>query len=61
MAEEIDNAAYVEALLRERESYVAAGRPERVKEVDAELTRLGARPPAKKKATKKSAENTGTA
>jgi hypothetical protein len=33
--------AHVAALLREREGYAAYGREERVKDVDAELKRLG--------------------
>jgi len=62
MAEETtDNAAQIEALLHEREGYVDADKPDRVKQVDAELARLGSSVPAKEKATKKSAENTGTA
>lgn len=42
--------AYIVALLRERAGYEAMGFADRVKEVDAELRRLGheAKPPAKR-------------
>jgi hypothetical protein len=36
---------YARALLREREGYVLAGKESRVADVDAELDRLGVKPP----------------
>jgi len=37
----VNQARYVQALLREREGYVLRGRESRVADVDAELERLG--------------------
>lgn len=45
--------AYVDALLREREGYVRYGREDRVKDVDAELKRLGVRRPAAHRGTER--------
>jgi len=52
-----DNSEQIAALEHERESYVAAGKADRVKQVDAELKRLGAK--VKEPAARKGKEASG--
>ncbi len=41
LLDKAENAKWIAALLREREAYVQANKPERVKQVDRELERYG--------------------